>query len=55
MNHLTLASNSAHTPWWIGLPVLVLALIFRVGFWRARGRRGNGPWGNGSDKDDERD
>ena len=50
---LILASNSGHTSWWIGLPVLAVVLIVRVGFWRSRGRvrrrrnRGDGGDGRG--------
>jgi hypothetical protein len=37
---LIIASDSGHTAWWIGLPVLAVVLIVRVGFWRSRGRGG---------------
>jgi hypothetical protein len=56
---LILASNSGHTPWWIGLPILVVVLIFRLGLWRARGRgarRGNdGPTWASDDENDKHD
>jgi hypothetical protein len=45
---LLLASNSAHTPWWIGLPILIVVLVARVGFWRGRGRRGFRRGGEGT-------
>jgi hypothetical protein len=53
---LILASNSGHTPWWIGLPILVVVLISRVGFWRRRRmRRGSGERFARDDRDDKRD
>jgi hypothetical protein len=37
---LIIASDSGHTSWWIGLPIVAVILIVRLGFWRGRGRRG---------------
>jgi hypothetical protein len=53
---LVVASNSGHTSWWIGLPVLVVVAIFRFGSWRARGRRGRrGDEGPRSASDERKD
>jgi|HubBroStandDraft_1064217.scaffolds.fasta_scaffold1133143_1 hypothetical protein len=46
---LIIATNSGHTSWWIGLPVLAVVFVARMAFWRSRrgrygrgGRRGRG-------------
>jgi hypothetical protein len=46
---LIIASDSGHTSWWIGLPVIAVVLIVRLGFWSRRraGRRGNDGGGGG--------